>query len=310
MKYLKKVVAKENFVHEKDPLASVLELQKDVLPGFIRDVVCNDLPTVILFTNQQIDNLVKFCCLTKKGFISELGVDLTFQLGPFYLLVTSYKNTLLEVKGTSTSPSFLRPMMICLTKDYQTYLSFVHRLVREVPGISRYLHVYGTDSEDALVNSLAAGFHGASHLLCYIHCKKNVQKKVKQIGLSEGLSNRICNDLFGGNGLIWSKSTSNFEERTTKLIDEWNVLERSERRGEPLFSSYFLANKKEDTKRKMSKFVVESLGVGDAPYTQNIAESVNDLIKDWNCFKPQEMDKLILALYDLVQSFNEEEELT
>jgi hypothetical protein len=124
------------------------------------------------------------------------------------------------------------------------------------------------------------------------------------------LSNRICNDLFGGNGLIWSKSTSNFEERTTKLIDEWNVLERSERRGEPLFSSYFLANKKEDTKRKMSKFVVESLGVGDAPYTQNIAESVNDLIKDWNCFKPQEMDKLILALYDLVQSFNEEEELT
>jgi hypothetical protein len=60
----------------------------------------------------------------------------------------------------------------------------------------------------------------------------------------------------------------------------------------------------------MSKFVVESLGVGDAPYTQNIAESVNDLIKDWNCFKPQEMDKLILALYDLVQSFNEEEELT
>ena len=64
-----------------------------ILPGFIRDVVCNDLPTVILFTDQQIDNLVKFCCLKKQGFVSELGVDLTFQLGPFYLLVTCYKNT-------------------------------------------------------------------------------------------------------------------------------------------------------------------------------------------------------------------------
>ena len=77
----------------RDPLATLMELQKAVLPGFIRDVVCNDLPTVILFTDQQIDNLVKFCCLKKQGFVSELGVDLTFQLGPFYLLVTCYKNT-------------------------------------------------------------------------------------------------------------------------------------------------------------------------------------------------------------------------
>lgn len=38
-------------------------------------------------------------------------------------------------------------------------------------------------------------------------------------------------------------------------------------------------------------------------------ESVNSLIKDWNNFKPQEMDKVIVALYDLAQSFNEEEEL-
>ena len=44
--------------------------------------------------------------------------------------------------------------------DDQTYLSFLHRLVREVPGFAQYLHVYGTDNEDALVNALAAGFHG------------------------------------------------------------------------------------------------------------------------------------------------------
>ena len=261
-----------------DPLATVIELQKAVLPGFIRDVVCNDLPTVILFTDQQIDNLVKFCCLKKEGYVSELGVDLTFQLGPFYLLVTSYKNTLLEVKETKHSPSFLGPMMICLTKNHQTYLSFVHRLVREVPGFSNYLHVYGTDGEDALVNSLAAGFQGASHLLCYIHCKKNIQQKIQQIGLSEGLAKRICCDLFARSGLVWSKSDAEFEERASLLIEEWDALERSERQGEPKFSAYFLANKKEDMKGKICKFVVEALGVGDGPYTQNIPESVNDLI--------------------------------
>ena len=51
-----------------------------------------------------------FCSLTsrlkKEEFVSELGVDLTCQLGPFYLLVTSHKNTLLEVKDRRCSPSF------------------------------------------------------------------------------------------------------------------------------------------------------------------------------------------------------------
>ena len=62
-------------------------------------------------------------------------------------------------------------------------------------------------------------------------------------------------------------------------------------------------------KSKMCKFVAKDLGVGDGPYNQNIPESVNGLLKDRNNFKPQEMDKLVLALYDLVQNFNEEEQL-
>lgn len=45
----------------KDPLASVLELQKTTFPGFIREVVRNDLPTVMLFTDRQLSNIVKFC---------------------------------------------------------------------------------------------------------------------------------------------------------------------------------------------------------------------------------------------------------
>ena len=65
---------------------AVLELQKSTFPGFIRDVTCNDLPTVMLFTGRQVDNLVKFCCLIKPGLVSKLGVDLTFQLGHFTYL--------------------------------------------------------------------------------------------------------------------------------------------------------------------------------------------------------------------------------
>ena len=71
----------------------------------------------------------------------------------------------------------------------------------------------------------------------------------------------------------------------------------------------FPAKQEEDFKLKICKFVVQALGVGSSHHTQNMPESVNSLIKDWNNFKPQEMDKVIVALYDLAQSFNEEEEL-
>ncbi|KAL9977375.1 hypothetical protein ACROYT_G014767 [Oculina patagonica] len=167
-----------------DPLLAVLELQKSTFPGFIREVVCNDLPTIMLYTDSQLDNIVKFCCNDKAGLVSELGLDITFQLGPFYVLVSTYKNTLLNVKGSNHSPSCMGPIMICMTKEEATYLSFLHCLLREVPGLSQYLHATGTDNEVALRNATAAGFPNASALLCYLHSKRNVKAKLKELGVS------------------------------------------------------------------------------------------------------------------------------
>lgn len=139
---------------------------ESTFPGFIRDMTCNDLPTVMLFTDRQVDNLVKFCCLMKPGLVSELGVDLTFQLGPFYVLVTTFQNTMLEAKPSYRSPPFPGPLMICMTKEEGPYLSFAHHLLREVPGLSKFLYAKGTDDETALRNALAASFQAARPLLC------------------------------------------------------------------------------------------------------------------------------------------------
>lgn len=68
---------------------AVLELNKSTLVGFIREVACNDLPTVMLYTDRQIDNVVKFFCYSKDGLVSEVAMDVTFQLGPFYALVAN-----------------------------------------------------------------------------------------------------------------------------------------------------------------------------------------------------------------------------
>lgn len=168
---------------KKDPLASVVELQKTTFPGFIRDVVCNDLPTVMLFTDQQFNNIVNFCCHERVNQVSELGVDVTFQLRPFYVLVTSFKNTVLRVKGANNHPSFLGPVMICITRDESTYLSFLHCLIREKPSLGEFVHATGSDDERALTNALSAGFRNASPLFCYIHCQRNIKEKCRKLSV-------------------------------------------------------------------------------------------------------------------------------
>ena len=293
----------------KDPLASVLELQKSTFPGFIRDVTCNDLPTVTLFTDRQMDNLIKFCCHSRPGWVSELGVDVTFQLGPFYLLVTTFRNTLLEAKRSSNAPAFPGPMMICMTKEECTYLSFVHRLLREVPGLSSYLHATGTDDETGLRNALAAGFHGAHPLLCYIHSERNVKEKARQLGLSQHVTSRICKDVYVKSGLIWSDSYEEFNTRLQSVREEWDAMETSERVGSPKFSEYFDRNKVEDIQNCTAKYVMKGLGLGEEPYHQNVPESMNEMMKSWTSFVPQEMDSFIISLFDFVESFDYEEEM-
>ena len=60
---------------------------------------------------------------------------------------------------------------------------------------------------------------------------------------------------------------------------------------------------------KTAAFVLKDLGLGNKPYEQNMPESVNDMMKDWTKFIPQDMDRLIINLYDFVQSFDQEEEM-
>ena len=306
VKYLKR---KPEERRSKDPLASVLELQKTTFPGFIREVVCNDLPTVMLFRDRQMNNIVKFCCHKKANRVSELGVDVTFQLGPFYLLVTSFRNTMLWVKSSGNHPSFLGPVMACMTKEESTYLSFIHCLNREIPGLSEFLHATGTDDERALRNALAAGFRGATPLLCYIHSKRNIEAKCRKLGLSTALVSRICKDLYREkSGLVWSSSRDEFDARARVLMSEWETLERSEKAG-PMFAEYFRAHKLNDMRNRMAAYVMKELGLGNKPYEQNVPESVNSMIKDWNQFVAQDLDRFIVSLYDFAQSFDQEEEL-
>lgn len=50
----------------------------------------------------------------------------------------------------------------------------------------------------------------------------------------------------------------------------------------------------------MVAFVLKDLELGNKPYEQNMPESINDMMKDWTKFLPQDMVRFIISLYDLV----------
>ena len=59
----------------------------------------------------------------------------------------------------------------------------------------------------------------------------------------------------------------------------------------------------------MAKYVVHELGLGEEPYLQNISKAMNSMLKEWNNFIPQELDRFVLSLYDFQESQDMETEL-
>lgn len=77
----------------KDLLAAVLELQKTTFSGFICEVVCNDLTTVMLFIDRQFKNIAKFCCHSKVNQVSELRVDVVVNALGLYVTISRYQSS-------------------------------------------------------------------------------------------------------------------------------------------------------------------------------------------------------------------------
>jgi len=50
-------------------LCTMLELQKGACNRFIYDVTCNDLPTIVLLNEKQINEIIKHCCHQHTGMV-------------------------------------------------------------------------------------------------------------------------------------------------------------------------------------------------------------------------------------------------
>ena len=85
----------KNCSDKVDPIFELIQQCKvDLMPGgrkFIRCVNFDSSPCCVLASDAQLQNLIKYC--TIPGASCVLGIDPTFNLGKFYVTITTFVNS-------------------------------------------------------------------------------------------------------------------------------------------------------------------------------------------------------------------------
>jgi len=229
MKYIKSS-SKATEYNPADELYSVMfkTKQEDPQSIFVRDVRVLPDPALVLASDYQLDDLVRFG--TNSVDYSVLTIDPTFSLGEFDVTAITYRHLLLESRCTGKSPVCIGPILVHYRKAFPTYLFFASSLVglrRELRGI----RAFGADGEEALADAFSHEFKGVVQLTCGIHKRRNIEAKLKDLGASTETRGSILDDIFGKQwgdtyfeGLVDAVDVASFDLKLQALRQRWHRL--------------------------------------------------------------------------------------
>ena len=291
----------------QDPLYNlILECQN--LPGeekFIREIKLSPEPSVMIVMDYQLSELEAFC--TNPYHHCVFGIDPTFNLGPFNVTVTTYKQFQL-VKPNGQAPTFVGPLFIHYRKTFGCYNSFASGLL----GLNKNLaniKAFGTDGEGPLIDAFSQQCHFATFLTCFTHCRGNIKRKLQELGAPSDIISEYLFEIFGGQrgttfveGLADASSATDFDTSLAALENVWNEREQSFS-SPPQFFSYFKQYKVPVFKESMIKPIRVKAGLGNPPieYHNNCPECMNNVIKMKVDRKRNSIDDFCSKMKSLVQ---------
>ena len=127
-------------------------MQSQVQP-FIRNVQAAPEAMCVLANNQQLNDIVRFCC--------EFS---TFNLGESSVTVTTFRHLQLLERNTKKPPVLIGPMLVHQRKTTQSYHFLASSMVAELSEIK----AFGSDGEKALGDAFQCQF--PKSLICYVSC--------------------------------------------------------------------------------------------------------------------------------------------
>ena len=247
---------------------------------FIRKVPLFPEPIVFLASDQQLEDIERFC--TNPARFCILGVDATFQIAGFYFTFATYRNLMLKTKR-GNHPVFICPGILHKQKLYTSYKTLPLLMSKYRAGTSKVL-VYGTDGEDNMAKAFSDVYSNAKHLRCDIHMKDNIKRKLSQLNITGDVASEIMPDVFGKKidggkegGLVDCCSSEEFDSALISATQNWITIHENGKD----FVNYFF-KEKADVIRETARADIRSVcGLGYPPkaYTQNANECMNRLIK-------------------------------
>ena len=258
-------------------------------------------PVITLFTEQQINDVKRFCCRDDAGV---LGMDKTYNLGEFHVTPTVYKDKSVKRReGSQDHPICFGPTFIHQSSTTKAYQSFLHDIADNLTDNEIANLTVGTDEELAFKNAIKRCFSGSTHVLCTRHLKENTNRHMQnQIGYPESDRIEINNAIFGKNGIIGKTDVDTFEYRLSAI--RRSIEENDKKVGDKRFMPYF-ENKLLPLLQQHVIEPVKNGKVGTA-WTNNNCESANHVLKTATNWKIQDMPSFIDKLYNIVKGDEED----
>ena len=268
--------------HSKDALAELIEKCKGSKGAFVHALQASPGVRAVLATKSQLQDLEKFCCNPEE--FSVFSVDVTYDIGDFFVTTTTYKHLMLVDRETGSNPTFPGPLMIHTNEAADDFHYFASTLKEQRREVDNILFI-GSDRQKAIENGLSAQLPIAHFLSCTKHVHDNIMRKMAVINITGEAKSQILADIFGDRrskekGLIDCESSDEFDAKLLSLKEQWDEAEKESSHCEqPLFYSYFLQHIASDMKAKMLLSVRRSAGLGDNLYYNNGPESINSSLK-------------------------------
>ena len=195
--------------------------------AFIRDVRVAPEPLCVMTTDRQLNDLKRFCCspLEYRPFT----VDPTFDIGPYNVTPITYQHLLLGNRRDGSHPFLIGPVLLH-EKKTETYSTFSGVLRTLEPDL-RDVMAFGTDDEQVLITGFKNNFDRSINLLCEIHLKKNVEKKLQDVGFTGKIKGDFVADIFGRkigsvqeSGLNDAENDEKFDIMLVHMKERWSMV--------------------------------------------------------------------------------------
>lgn len=225
-------------------------------------------------------------CTPSSTIKSQLCIDMTYKVGPFYTTCVSFANPVVVHKSRKDAhPTFFLGMMTSTTRNIHDY-TFLARQLKSRCGDSL---IYGTDGELALETAFESTFPighdspvASIHLRCFNHVHDDIKRKLSQLDIPnpELIIKSILGMEYNGHreaGLV-DHETSSFYKAYERVAKAWPIE----------FQDYMVSNHlrlrplKETLLLCMGKQVRIDAGLGNPPnkFNNQRAESMNSVLKE------------------------------